>query len=162
MSSVNLFKAKLIHASELTDISCESFTHDSLKYNPEGQSGPEGYDSLSFQEKQIRTGLYYFIDSGNEMAGGLLLRKTERAGHIHVQRVFVKTSFQGRGIGKKAFFLAEKLYPEMTTWTLDTPSWALKNHYFYKSVGYAKLKEYYVPGIFAPFFFYIKNLKFSD
>jgi hypothetical protein len=40
----------------------------------------------------------------------------------------------------------EETYPSTKSWTLETPSFALKNHYFYEKCGFEKIEEKKEPG----------------
>lgn len=50
--------------------------------------------------------------------------------------------YENRGIGQEALRFIEREFPNATTWTLETPSDKMRNHYFYKKAGYKIIKEY--------------------
>ncbi len=80
--------------------------------------------------------------TADKIIGGFILGK-EREDRYHLFRIFMHPDYQNSGIGKLAIDYMESSYPEVKKWTLDTPDWAVRNHHFYKKIGYTKVKEKY-------------------
>ncbi|MNI68764.1 Acetyltransferase (GNAT) family protein [compost metagenome] len=59
----------------------------------------------------------------------------------HLGRIFIDPLHQNRGYGQAAFRFLFESYPAAQIWTLDTPSWAIRNHYFYQKLGFMKTGE---------------------
>ena len=55
--------------------------------------------------------------------------------------IFLDPHQQGKGYGKQAMLMIEKLYPKVIRWKLDTPSESHGLHKFYESLGYIKTGE---------------------
>lgn len=54
--------------------------------------------------------------------------------------LFVDPRYQNYGIGVQAWRFIEERFPEVTRWTLATPEWSVKNHYFYEQrCGFSKI-----------------------
>ena len=75
--------------------------------------------------------------------------------YVHLNRVirerdldviYVTPEQHGRGIGTRAMRFVEGAH-RATRWTLDTPSWAVRNQHFYEKLGYAKVGETVYPDI---------------
>ena len=75
-----------------------------------------------------------------QIVGGLILFRI-RQGHYEIGRIYLDPDVQNQGIGKQVMAFAEGLYPDAKRWTLDTPSWAVRNHHFYEKLGYMKVRE---------------------
>ena len=55
---------------------------------------------------------------------------------------FIDPEYQDRGVGTRTWQFVEDTYPDTKQWTLETPSWAVKNHYFYEQkCGFKKIEE---------------------
>ena len=137
---VTLKKLREDDLKELIQISRDAFLQDSRENSPYGEGGPEGYDSIPWHREAVSRGRFYTIRLKNKIVGGLFYSlKTDRSGWVN--RIFVKPDFQGRGIGRRVFFLLEQKHSRITSWGLDTPVWAEHNQNFYKSMGYEPVRE---------------------
>jgi GNAT superfamily N-acetyltransferase len=68
-------------------------------------------------------------------------------------RIWIDPDFQDRGIRRAAIaFLHDEIGPGRT-WTLDTPSWAVRNHHVYESMGYRKVAEQTTPDGWVEFLY---------
>ena len=56
--------------------------------------------------------------------------------------MFVDPDYQNRAVGPQAWQLIEAAYPQTRDWTLGTPKWAIRNHFFYQEkCGFTKIGE---------------------
>jgi GNAT superfamily N-acetyltransferase len=83
---------------------------------------------------------YYKILDDKRIIGGFIVFN-QGGGVCHLGRIYLDPDFQDRGIGGQAIEFIEKLFPAAKKWTLDTPSWAVRNHHFYEKHGYVKVGE---------------------
>ncbi|MDD6794386.1 MAG: GNAT family N-acetyltransferase [Clostridiaceae bacterium] len=56
--------------------------------------------------------------------------------------VCVIPEYENKGIGQKAVKFLESQFPEAKHWSLETPADKLRNHHFYKKLGYNITKKY--------------------
>ncbi|MHA1727606.1 MAG: GNAT family N-acetyltransferase [Promethearchaeota archaeon] len=124
----------------LTHISTITFDEDSRKHNQSEKGGPPGYDSIQWQNDIITKGIYYKIIHEEKIIGGVILFKKGRD-HIEFGRIYILPDFQNKGFGTKVFSLLENRFSEIKKWTLNTPTWAIRNQHFYEKLGYIKIGE---------------------
>nr|WP_312027401.1 GNAT family N-acetyltransferase [Paenibacillus typhae] len=72
------------------------------------------------------------------MIGGMIVFSSPEAGECHLGRIFIDPLHQNHGYGQESFRFLFQTYPAARKWTLDTPSWALRNHYFYEKLGFIR------------------------
>ncbi len=137
MISVTLEPAAVEDAATLTEISRRSFDDDAVAWRG-GRGGPPGYDSIEWQSKQILRGGYFRILENGRIVGGAIVTPFED-GVMELSRIYVDTDRQNAGIGRQAMHLIHALFPAAKAWQLDTPEWAVRNHYFYESLGYRRV-----------------------
>jgi GNAT superfamily N-acetyltransferase len=129
---------------ELTRVMTSAFDDDTHKHLGVERGGPEGYDDGSFFrnwlfERQETVGYKILYDG--RIIGGFILWIYDD-GHNVLGTMFTDPEFQDRGVGTRAWQFIEKTYPDTRGWTLETPSWAKKNHRFYQDkCGFRKTKE---------------------
>lgn len=163
-ADVKIVKASLDDTEELTKISKLSFDDDTRKHNLGETGGPPGYDSVAAQRRWIKLTFYYKFIVNNKIIGGMFVESGKRfyqrssKNHFYFTRIFIHPDYQNLGIGSKAMFFIEKEFPYATKWTLDTPRWSKRNHYFYEKLGYVKVGE---KKEFEDFILYLyeKNIK---
>ncbi|MDC7240558.1 MAG: GNAT family N-acetyltransferase [Spirochaetales bacterium] len=140
MDSPGTEEIRLLPAGEgeiplLVDISTRTFLEHSERMSPHPAGGPAGYNSIDWHKKALENGLLYKICRGTSILGGLYMTELpDSCGWVN--RVFLDTSCQKQGIGRRVFALLERLHPDIGIWGLDTPEWAVDNLGFYHSLGY--------------------------
>jgi GNAT superfamily N-acetyltransferase len=133
-------KATALDAQALTEVQTRCFDDDSRRFAGQPGGGPDGYDSVGWQVQMMQRAIYYKILDDKQIIGGFIVFNVG-GGVYHLGRIYLAPEFQDRGIGGQAMTFIEKLFPAAKRWTLDTPSWAVRNHYFYEKHGYAKAGE---------------------
>ena len=134
---------RLVKASEVdTEALCKNqqaaFDSESQLYQRTSHGGPDGYDTLEgLKELMERTDLLKIVH--DETTGGVAV--IDSAGSCRMVRIFIDPVHQGKGIGHEVFALLLERYPDAVKWELDTPSWSLRNHGFYESLGFCKIGE---------------------
>ena len=75
------------------------------------------------------------------LAGGIRIVWWEDTTRYRLGSIFVAPEFQGKGIAQQTISMVEKLYPQATTWELDTILQEKKNCYLYEKMGYCQDEE---------------------
>lgn len=134
-------KATPADAPALTDVQTRCFDDDSRRFAGQERGGPPGYDSVAWQiEMMRRATAYYAIKEDGRIIGGIILFHVQ-GDHYELGRIYLDLEAQHRGIGAQAMAFIEDAFPQAARWTLGTPSWAVRNHYFYTKCGYSKVGE---------------------
>jgi hypothetical protein len=127
---------------KLTKVMTRSFDNDAQKHLNQEKGGPPGYDNGEFFQKwviQDKRSTGYKIISNEQIVGGFLVWILESGENI-LGNIFIDPDYQDQGIGTRTWEFIETSYPNSNSWTLETPKWALKNHYFYEQkCGFRKI-----------------------
>jgi GNAT superfamily N-acetyltransferase len=142
--NITIERSQAEEAEALVRVQIEAFHSDAVFYPGVEIGGPPGYDSVDLMRRKIAEDIAYTIRANGEIAGGLVLFPKE-AGHLHLDVIFVDPALHSKGIGSKAMAFLEETYPGVC-WTLDTPVYAVRNHYFYEKFGYERGEAYEVDG----------------
>lgn len=78
-----------------------------------------------------------------EIVGGAIVVIDEKTQHNHLDFLYVKHGIQGKGIGKKIWFMLEKLYPDTKVWETCTPYFEKRNIHFYVNVCRFHIVEFF-------------------
>jgi len=128
---------------ELTAVMTRAFDDDARKHLGLERSGPEGYDNGGFFRKWLfgyeETVGYKAVAQG--MIVGAAIAWIFEHGKNVLGTIFVDSPYQDRGVGTSLWQFIEKTHSDTTIWRLRTPSWAIKNHYFYETkCGFHRMK----------------------
>jgi GNAT superfamily N-acetyltransferase len=151
--NITFERATTADAEVLLKAGIAAFHHDTVLYGVE-IGGPPGYDSLEHVLKKINEEDYYKIVLDGQIVGGIVVWD-EGEGHFHLDLIFLEPAFHNQGIGSQAMQFIEQKYSAQR-WTLDTPSYAIRNQHFYEKFGYVKTGETAYPDIIL--FAYEKRL----
>ncbi|WP_051507382.1 GNAT family N-acetyltransferase [Saccharibacillus sacchari] len=99
-----------------------------------------GFDSVHMQRYHARTGRYDKIMYQGTLAGVVLVSTTGRE-HARIDRLYLRPSCQGAGIGSLVLDLIERKYPQVTDWSLDSIRNSPRNLHFYEKNGYVRSGE---------------------
>ena len=128
---------------DLTQAMTKAFDDDTQRYLGIEKGGPEGYDNGDFFRKWLfphdNCEGYKIVVNG-ETVGGLLVWLYKNKDNTWGS-VFIDPVWQNKGVGTRAWQLIEQLYPDTRSWTLETPGYSIKNHKFYRKLGFEKIKE---------------------
>jgi GNAT superfamily N-acetyltransferase len=139
-------RATAADAEALVAAQIAAFHHDAVLYPGVEIGGPPGYDSVEDMRRRMAEGqCYKMLDTG-QIAGGMVVFDMG-AGHVHLGVIFIDPAHQNRGLGTQALQFLERTYTDATRWTLDTPTWAIRNQHFYEKLGYVKVGEEVLPDI---------------
>jgi RimJ/RimL family protein N-acetyltransferase len=123
-------------AVQLSEVQKRAFDSQVPDHMPD-LGGPPGYDSVEWQIETMQQTPYIKIRQDGAIVGGIVL-EPQGPDHCHVGRIFLDPPFHGLGIGTQAFAWLEKTYPQVTLWTLRTPSYHTRNQRFYERLGYRR------------------------
>lgn len=138
--SISIERAVETDVEDLVRIQIAAFHYDSVLYPQVELGGPPGYDSIEETLKKMQQHDFYkFVYQGKCVGGMVVWTMADR--HYHLDLIFIAPDFQNRGIGTQAMQFLERTYPA-TRWTLDTPTWAVRNRHFYEKLGYVNVREY--------------------
>ncbi|WP_249897133.1 GNAT family N-acetyltransferase [Paenibacillus sp. PK3_47] len=105
------------------------------------ENGPPGYDSIDWQTEMMQKSHYYKLMADGILIGGVIVFLSADKREGYVGRIFIDPLFQNRGYGQEVFRFLFTGYPTARKWGLDTPSWAARNQYFYKKLGFVQTRE---------------------
>ena len=128
---------------ELTAVMTRAFDDDAQKHLGQERGGPEGYDNGDFFRKWLfgyQESVGFKIMAAGKLVGGIIVWILPE-GHNVLGTIFVDPAFQDKGIGERAWRFIEETYPEVKSWRLATPTWATKNHHFYRKCGFSKVES---------------------
>jgi GNAT superfamily N-acetyltransferase len=155
--NVSFERATPADAESLVAVQVAAFHSDALAYPGVEVGGPPGYDSVDDALAKIARHPYYKILAEGRVIGGIVV--FDRGNDTcHLDLIYLDPEHHDQGIGTQAIHFVERSHPA-TTWTLDTPSYALRNHHFYEKLGYVKVGQTEHPDI--TLFAYEKHIRGS-
>lgn len=135
-------KAEPHDAPNLAEVQKRSFDEDIRQFQQEAAAGgPPGYDSSVWQFDMMKAGLYYKLTEDGAIIGGMLVFPAPDEEKCHLGRIFIDPLYQNRGYGQAAMQYLFGQFPRAHKWSLDTPSWAVRNHYFYTKAGFKQTAQ---------------------
>ena len=144
MDNFQFFIAGEKDIPELTRVMTVAFDDDARTHLGEEKGGPPGYDDGEFFQKWMLAhdeSIGYKIVVDNTVIGGFIVWVLPD-GVDFLGTMFVDPDYQNRAVGPQAWQLIEAAYPQTKSWTLGTPKWAIRNHYFYEEkCGFTKIGE---------------------
>jgi ribosomal protein S18 acetylase RimI-like enzyme len=136
---ITIERATAADAEALVQVQIAAFHHDTVLYPQVAVGGPPGYDSVEHMLGSIERHACYKVLHAGQPIGVLVIFEPE-GGHTHLDVIAIDPAYHDRGIGTRAMAFLERAHPA-TRYTLDTPSWALRNQHFYEKLGYVKVGE---------------------
>ncbi|MCM3738039.1 GNAT family N-acetyltransferase [Bacillus cytotoxicus] len=141
MSTIRIEKASIIDAETLTEISKRTFDKEAKKWLQD-RGGiidyniqPPGYASVEMTKYMIKELNCFKIIYNETIVGGIIVTISGKS-FGRIDRIFVDSNYQGKGIGSKVITLIEKEFSNVRTWDLETSSRQINNHFFYEKMGY--------------------------
>jgi GNAT superfamily N-acetyltransferase len=124
---------------EVTDVMTRAFDDDAQKHLGKERGGPDGYDNGEFFHNWLfgyQESVGYKVVANDKIIGAIIVWILPD-GHNVLGTIFVDPVYQDLGIGQQLWRFIEQTYPKTKSWRLATPTWAAKNHYFYKKCGFS-------------------------
>ena len=135
---LQFLRASTADAVSLMCISKKSFDSD-VEVGAKGAGGPPGYNSLSFHTKMARMNcLYKLVDDYKIVGGALLFLKDNE---LNIGRIFVDPEYFRKGYGIFMMQQIEAMFPQVRTFSLDTPIWNVRTNAFYQKLGYVEVRR---------------------
>ena len=135
---IQLTKAGTSDAPVLNAISKLAFDSD-IEIGAPSAGGPPGYMSLKYHMKMARSGhLFKLTENGLIVGGAILFQDGDT---LNISRIFVNPDHHRKGYGIRMMREIEALFPDIKTYTLDTPVWNARTNSFYLKLGYAEEKR---------------------
>ena len=136
--SLQLLKASTSDALILNCISKQAFDSD-VEVGSPSAGGPPGYMSLKYHMKMAWSGhLYKLADNGLIVGGAILFPDGDT---LNIGRIFISPEYFHKGYGIRMMQEIEAMYPDVKTFTLDTPVWNTRTNAFYTKLGYAEIRR---------------------
>ena len=137
-SNISLVKAKLTDAQELHELQKQVFLPLYKKYE-DHETTPALQSFERFQER-LQQGNFYKIIVNGHLAGSVhVYKKSSQIMRLHMINILER--FQGKGLAQKVMKRLEMIYPEVSSWELDTILQGEKNCYLYEKMGYVRTGE---------------------
>ena len=132
---------KEIDIKLLTPIMKKAFDDDAQKHLNRPEGGPPGYDDGEFFRTWLlpyQESVGYKISYQDTLIGGVIVWILPE-NHNILGTIFIDPEYQDRGLGQQTWDFIEITYPDTKSWRLATPTWATKNHHFYKRCGFSEV-----------------------
>ncbi len=143
MVDIQFVEATKDDIPELTEVMTRAFDDDTQKHLGKPKGGPNGYDTGDFFRKWMLSyteSVGYKILVDGKTGGGFIVWLLKN-GKNNLGTIFVDPDYQDQGVGSQAMRFIFTTFHDATSWTLGTPSWAIKNHHFYEKNGFQKIHE---------------------
>lgn len=136
--SLQFLKAGTADAVSLMCISKKAFDSD-VEVGAKSAGGPPGYATLSFHTKMARMNcLYKLVDDYKIVGGAILFLKDNE---LNIGRIFVDPEYFRKGYGIFMMQQIEAMFPQVKTFSLDTPIWNVRTNAFYQKLGYVEVRR---------------------
>ena len=136
--SLQFLKASTADAVSLVAISKHAFDSD-VEVGASFAGGPPGYNSLSYHTKMARMGcLYKLMEDYKTVGGAILFTKDDE---MNIGRIFVEPEYFRNGYGIFMMQRIEEMFPDVKTFSLDTPIWNIRTNEFYQKLGYTEVRR---------------------
>ncbi len=131
--------ANLKDAETITKNRIAAYNKEHKENSPEGvEGGPPDYDSVQCTMEGIKSNIYYLILLEDNIIGSFWL-SLEKENHFELEDFVIHPDYQNLGYGTACIDMMEKKHPDITLWTLATPSFSRKNQHFYEKCGYQRI-----------------------
>lgn len=136
---MNLVNCKMNDQNQLTSILTKSFNYDTaLYFGANVQDGPPGYNDGSLAKKILANPSFtsFFIFDNQNLMGFISYCLEVRELHYFC----LLPEFIGQGYGTNIWQMIEEKHGK-EGWRVETPSYSIGNHYFYRKLGFEKIGE---------------------
>ncbi|PGM95460.1 GNAT family N-acetyltransferase [Bacillus cereus] len=146
MAMIFIEKATILDAEKLTEIMKRTFDEEAKQWLPDQEKiidyniQPPGYSSVEMTIYSIEELDYFKVILDEEIVGGIIVTISGKS-YGRIDRIFVDSIHQGKGIGSQVIDLIEEEFPSVRIWDLETSSRQINNHHFYKKMGFETIYE---------------------
>ncbi len=126
-----LKEATKIDIVQLRDLAVNAFDEDK-SYRPNGKDDgdPPGLGDIQKHEEWLNSKTYLKCIKNEELVGSCILKINDTIGEIF--GIHVGQQHMNSNIGSWIINEIQRLFPQVSTWTLQTPDYATRNHHFYE------------------------------
>jgi ribosomal protein S18 acetylase RimI-like enzyme len=132
-------------AEDLVRVQIAAFHDDARLYPGVPIGGPPGYDSVEAMLATIARGQCHRVALDGEIVGAITV-VDQGEGHFHLDVLAIDPAHHNKGVGTQAMGFIERTFPA-ALWTLETPTFATRNQYFYEKLGFLRIGETIYPDI---------------
>ena len=137
--NLQFLRAGTSDALVLNSISKHAFDSD-VEVGASSAGGPPGYQSVSFHVRMARMNhLFKLVDENGVILGGAILFR--QGDTLNIGRIFIDPQHFRKGYGIFMMEKIEALFPDIKSFTLDTPVWNTRTNAFYTRLGYSEVKR---------------------
>ena len=138
MMNIQMMKAGTSDVPVLNAISKLAFDSD-VGVGAPSAGGPPGYMSLKYHMKMAKSGHLFKLTENSLIIGGAILFPDGDT--LNIGRIFVNPDCHRKGYGIRMMREIEALFPDVKSFTLDTPAWNARTNSFYRKLGYTETKR---------------------
>lgn len=129
---IHFQKAIITDCEEIHNMQIKAFTELLEKYN-DINTNP-ACESLDTIRNKMNFSNYYFILNDTIKVG--VIRIINNDGKCRISPMFILPEYQNKGYAQSSLILAERLYPNIRHWSLDTIKQEEKLCHLYSKMGY--------------------------
>ena len=147
---IDLISYQEIYPSDydvLTKIMISAFNEDTVMHTNQTEDGPPGYNDgslvkrLNEHENFVSCKVMYGKDIVGAYSVGI-----NQDNEYSLEMLYIDPNFRGKHIGTKVWFDIEQKFEEAVRWTVETPDYSTRNHFFYtQKCGFKYWKENVYP-----------------
>lgn len=135
--NIKIEPASIEDAEDFIEVSNRAFHSDYIKYGY-----CPGYNMpLNKMQEIILTRFNFKIIADKKIIGRISAKKIDDKNYF-LSCLCIIPEYENKGIGQKAVKFIENYFPNDVHWSLETPADKMRNHYFYKKLGFKITKEY--------------------
>ncbi|MBU3131338.1 GNAT family N-acetyltransferase [Clostridium gasigenes] len=130
----NIIFSKIIvdDYEKLTDIMTRAFNEDTSMHTKLKEDGPKGYNDGSLIKKlneNIKNTSMEILYK-NEVVGAYTIYEEDNE-IFYLDMLFIDPNYKNKSLGKLTWQHVEETYRTAKKWSVETPEYSKRNHYFY-------------------------------
>ena len=131
----SLTLATQIDIAHLRDLSVNAFAEDRT-HRPQSINGgdPPGIETIEKHEEWLYSKTYLKCTMNGNIVGSCILQIEGEKGLLF--GLHVNKQHMNKGIGSWIISEMQQMFPQVSTWSLETPDYASRNHHFYQKNGF--------------------------
>ncbi|MBU3102722.1 GNAT family N-acetyltransferase [Clostridium gasigenes] len=131
----NIIFSKIIvdDYKKLTDIMTRAFNEDTSMHTKLKEDGPKGYNDGSLIKKlneNIKNTSMKILYK-NEVVGAYTIYEGDNE-TFYLDMLFIDPNYKNKSLGKLTWQHVEETYRTAKKWSVETPEYSKRNHYFYR------------------------------
>lgn len=142
---------------KLRDLAIDAFSEDKI-HRPESilHGDPPGLSNLEKHQGWLESSTYLKCTMNEKIVGSCILEFESDVGTLF--GLHVGSQSMNKGIGSWVIAEIVRMYPLISLWSVQTPDYATRNHYFYRKNGFYLFEKTPIdPSVGLGFFKFIKR-----